>query len=100
MADPLDIPDLVDLPAAHESEGAPLLSRPARTPDPVHIILDVLRHVIIKDSVHAADINASGRHVRRNQDRASSVAESVHHHIPLVLGQVAVKPLGLIVSVL
>ena len=91
MADSLDLADLTDLPAVGESKGSALSAGTAGSADTVYIILNILRNVIIDDGFHIVHVDTSGRHIRGDQNAGSTVAETVHSHIPLCLRQIAVQ---------
>ena len=92
MTDSLDLADLTDLPTVGKGKGSALSSGTAGSADTVHIVLDILRNIVINDSFHIIHINTSGCHIRSDQNAGSAVTETVHGHITLRLGQIAMQP--------
>ena len=85
MADAFDIPYLIRLSSHYQREGTPGLAGTSGSADPVHIIFNVLRHVIVVNGFHVVDVDASGRHVRGDQDPGPAAPKQVHHRITLML---------------
>ncbi len=96
MADPLYVADLENLPAGYKGKGPPRLAGTPGTPDSVHVIFNVLRHVIVEHGVHTADIYSPCGHICGNQDLTSAAPEKIHDRIPLVLGKIPVKSFRLV----
>ena len=91
MTDSLDLADLTDLPTVGKGKGSALSSGTPGSADTVHVILNILWNVIVDDRFHIIHINPSGCHIGSDQDAGAAVTETVHRHITLRLGQVAVQ---------
>ena len=92
MTDSLDLTDLANFPAVGKGKGSALSAGTAGSADTVHIIFDVLRNVVIDNRLHIVHVNPSGCHIRSDQNAGSAVTETVHGHITLCLGQIAMQP--------
>ena len=89
----LDLPDTVHFPASRQSKRPSRLTGSSRPADAVHIIFNILRYIIVNDSFHIIDVDSARRHIGRDQNVRAAVAKTVHCHVTLMLGHIAVKPL-------
>ncbi len=91
IAETLYLPNAVELFCPHKSKGTACLARAPCSSNAVNIVLYILGKIIVDDRLHVVDVDAPGGHIRGNEDIGAPVPETVHGHIPLVLGHVAVK---------
>ena len=66
----------------------------------MYIIFIILRNIVIEHRLHIVHINPPCSHIRSYQDLGPSLAEAVHHPIPLHLLQIPVQPFCKISSAL
>ena len=92
ITESLDLPDPIQLPSRCKSKGTSCLSGTACSSDPVDIIFNILRDIIIDNHLYILHINTSSRHIGGNQNIGTSVSESSHSHITLMLGHISMKP--------
>ena len=77
--------------------GAPGAARPAR---PVDVLLGGLGKVVVDDVGQVRDVDPSRRHVGAHEEAEAPLAGRAHHALAVVLGQVAVQPVGVEPAVL
>ncbi len=53
--------------------------------DPMHVILDCVRQVVVDHSLNVGDVDAAGRDVRGDQDAVATAAEALQRLAPLRL---------------
>src|SRR3989338_2615671 len=63
----LNIADVALLVRHRKRDGMPRLARARGTPDTVHIVLRLCRHIVVYDHLHAFDINAARRNISRDK---------------------------------
>ena len=51
-----------------EAGGAAQVAAATGAPDPVHVLLDVVRQVVVDDVLHVGDVEAARRHRRGDED--------------------------------
>ncbi len=73
-----------------ERRGKTLLTGPTRTTDPVHVVVDVGRQVIVDDVRDMGDIESTGGHVRGDKEWSSGGLEGPKGRLTLLLGTVSV----------
>ena len=61
--------------------------------DPMHVVLDRVRQVVVDDALNVGDVDAAGCDVRGNQDTVATAAEAVQRLAPLRLRAIGVQPL-------
>ena len=91
MTDPLNITDLEYFSSGHQCHGFAFSSGTSGSSNPVNIIFNILRYIIIKDSINTTYINSTGCHISRDQNSTASATEQIHYRISLKLGQISVK---------
>jgi hypothetical protein len=52
---------------AHERDSVSRRARPSGPPDPVNVVLGVLRHIVVDDVRDPRDVDTTGRNVRRDK---------------------------------
>ena len=85
MTHVLNLSYLIYLSAHNQREGASCLTRPSRSADSVHIIFDILRHIIVEYRLDIININSSCSNIRCNKNLNRSVSEAVHNLVTLEL---------------
>ncbi len=53
--------------------------------DPMHVVLDRVRQVVVDDTLNVGDVDAAGRDVRGDQDAVAPAAEALQRLAPLRL---------------
>ena len=71
--------------APHQRGSHALVPGAPRSPDAVHVVLDLLRHVEVDDVLDPREIEAFRRHVRGDEDVLAARLKFVHRPIPLLL---------------
>ncbi|KAF5049483.1 hypothetical protein DSECCO2_439310 [anaerobic digester metagenome] len=88
-----DVPELPVLAAGHKGKRLTCPSCPARTADPMHVVLLVLREIVVEDRCDLLDVDSSGSDISRNKKIDGALAEPGHHTVTLILFHIAVEPL-------
>jgi hypothetical protein len=71
---------------------------PASAADPVDVLLDVPRDVVVDDVGHGLDVQAPGRHVGGDQEIVLALAEAAQHAVAVRLAHLAVQRLGAVAT--
>ncbi len=93
VAETFDLADAVKFLRTYKGKGTALFACPSGSSNSMHIIFYVLRKIIIDHRFHIVHINTSRRHICCNEDIGASITETVHCHVSLVLGQIAMQSL-------
>ena len=63
-------------------------------PRPVHVLVGGLGEVVVDDVRQVRDVNPARGHVGRHEEAQPTLSRGAHHALPVVLGQIAVQPVG------
>lgn len=72
-------------------DGSACLSSTAGTPDPVQLVIHVLRHVVVDDEVHVGQVEPTCGHVGGDQDARVALDKLVDDLLTDVLSLVRVQ---------
>lgn len=75
----------------HECERVALGFHPAGAPDPVNIILGVLRHIVIDDVANLGDIEPASSYIGGHQHLKPPIPEAAQSLLALTLGAIRVE---------
>eukprot|EP00968_Pinguiococcus_pyrenoidosus_P011761 scaffold977_cov253-Pinguiococcus_pyrenoidosus.AAC.22 len=86
-----EVPRDLAVAVVHEAQCVSDVADAPRTPDAVDVVVDVVGHVVVDHLRDSADIEATGRHVGRDEDGRLAALERLQRILALALGAVSVN---------